>query len=138
MPSGDDQIAGVRVTAGGSGYTSAPAVAFTGGGGKGAAGVGVLDSDAVSSIRITDPGSGYSSVPTAAFTGGGGSGAAGTAILSIAGTEDMAEKVVRGMIDGGVWVQAHTGAPGTNGTANPLTDIPRIELPESGFTVETV
>lgn len=66
------------VTAGGTGYTSAPAVGFTGGGGSGAAATAVLTGDAVTSFTITNAGSGYTSAPTVSFTGGGGSGATGT------------------------------------------------------------
>lgn len=80
QPSGEVESA--TVTAGGSGYTSAPTVAFSGGGGSGAAATAVLTSDAVTSLTITDPGSGYTSAPTIAFSGGAGTGAAATANLS--------------------------------------------------------
>ncbi|WP_455567010.1 phage tail tube protein [Pseudomonas piscis] len=72
----------VAVTNGGSGYTSAPTVAITGGGGSGATAVAVLDGDKVASVTITNPGSGYASAPTIAFTGGAGTGAAATSALS--------------------------------------------------------
>lgn len=72
----------VAVTNGGSGYTSAPTVAITGGGGSGATAVAVLDGDKVASVTITNPGSGYASAPTIAFTGGAGTGAAATSVLS--------------------------------------------------------
>jgi hypothetical protein len=75
-------VSGVTVTNGGSGYTSAPAVTFSGGGGTGAAAIAVLSGAAVASIVMTAPGSGYTSAPTVGFTGGGGSGAAGTASIS--------------------------------------------------------
>ena len=75
-------VTGVTVTAGGSGYTSAPTVTFTGGGGTGAAGTAVLTADAVTSVTITNAGTGYTSAPTVAFTGGAGTGAAGTSAVS--------------------------------------------------------
>ena len=69
----------IAVTAGGSGYTSAPAVSFSGGGGSGATATAVIDSGAVTAITITGGGSGYTSAPTVTLSGGGGSGATATA-----------------------------------------------------------
>ena len=56
-------VASVTVGAGGSGYTTPPTVAFTGGGGTGAAGTAVLTADAVTSVTITNAGSGYTARP---------------------------------------------------------------------------
>lgn len=67
---------------GGSGYTSAPTIAFSGGGGSGAAATAVVTNGSVTGITITNAGSGYTSAPTIAFSGGGGSGAVATAVLS--------------------------------------------------------
>lgn len=79
----DTGVRSIAVTNGGSGYTSAPTVAFSGGGGTGAAGTAVLGTGAnegkVVSVTITNPGSGYTSAPTIAFSGGAGTGAAATA-----------------------------------------------------------
>lgn len=72
----------VNITAGGSGYTSAPAVAFTSGGGSGAAGTAILSGGVVVFILITNRGSGYTSAPTVGFSGGGGTAAAGTAVIT--------------------------------------------------------
>jgi hypothetical protein len=76
-------IAKVVMTTPGTGYTTPPAVAFTGGGGgTGAAGVAVISTaGAVTGVRITNRGTAYTSSPTIAFTGGGGTGAAGVALL---------------------------------------------------------
>lgn len=74
-------VADIQITAGGTGYTSAPTVGFTGGGGTGAAATATITADAVTSIIITNVGSGYTSTPTVTFTGGVGSGAAATAIV---------------------------------------------------------
>lgn len=80
----DTGVRTINVTNGGSGYTSAPTVAFTGGGGTGAAGTAVLGTGAnegkVVSVTITNPGQGYSSAPTVGFSGGAGTGAAATAV----------------------------------------------------------
>lgn len=67
---------------GGTGYTSAPAVSFTGGGGTGAAATSTIADGAVTSITITNVGSGYTAEPTVVFTGGAGTGAAATVIVS--------------------------------------------------------
>lgn len=70
-----------HVTAGGTGYTSAPTVGFTGGAGTGAAATAVLTDGVVTSITITNAGTGYTSAPTIGFTGGAGTGAAATAYV---------------------------------------------------------
>ncbi|HEX8174271.1 MAG TPA: hypothetical protein VF543_04020 [Pyrinomonadaceae bacterium] len=75
LPTG---VTEVNITDGGTGYTSAPAVSFTGGGGAGAAGLAEVENGAVVSVILTSGGSGYTSAPAISFTGGGGTGAAGT------------------------------------------------------------
>ncbi len=80
-PYEDTEVASVTVTAAGSGYSSVPTVAFSGGGGSGAAGTAVLSSQTVASVTMTSNGTGYTSVPTVTFSGGGGSGATGTAVM---------------------------------------------------------
>lgn len=81
-------IKDVTITAGGSGYTSAPAVTFSGGGGSGAVATAVVSNGQV--IGLTFPGdsvlgkkigSGYTSEPTITLTGGGGTGATATATI---------------------------------------------------------
>lgn len=79
---GTNKVASATVTAGGTGYTTAPTVAFSGGGGTGATGTAVLSGTSVVSITITNAGSGYTTTPTIAFSGGGGTGAAATAVTS--------------------------------------------------------
>ncbi len=66
---------------GGSGYTSAPTVVFTGGGGTGATVTAVL-ANVVSSVNISAPGVNYTSAPTVAFSVGGGTGAAATSVIT--------------------------------------------------------
>jgi hypothetical protein len=76
-------VGSINVTAGGSNYTTAPAVSFGGGGGTGAAGFATINgSGAVTGVTITSAGSGYTSAPTITFTGGEGSGAAATVSLT--------------------------------------------------------
>lgn len=69
-------------TAAGTGYTSAPTITITGGGGSGATGVGFLDGLGGVIPVLTNPGKDYTSAPTVAFSGGGGSGAAATAVIA--------------------------------------------------------
>jgi predicted outer membrane repeat protein len=75
-------IGGAVVTAGGKGFTSAPTVTLTGGGGVGATAVATIADGQVTGVTITNPGSDYTSAPSVTFTGGGGKGAAATAILA--------------------------------------------------------
>ncbi|MBE8590820.1 phage tail protein [Pseudomonas sp. MAFF 301449] len=74
-------LAAISVLSGGTGYTTAPTVAITGGGGTGATATAIVAGGAVTGINITSPGTGYTSAPTVAFTGGAGSGATATAEL---------------------------------------------------------
>ena len=62
----------ITVDNGSSGYTEAPLVTLTGGGGgTGATATANIVGDAVDSITITNPGSGYTEAPDVIFTGGG-------------------------------------------------------------------
>ena len=75
-------VGSVIVTAGGSGYTTAPTVAFSGGGGgAGAAATATVAAGVVTGITVTNPGSGYTSAPTVTLTGAG-TGATATANLA--------------------------------------------------------
>lgn len=71
------------VTAGGSGYTTAPDVAITGGSGTGVAATAIISGGSVVAIMLTNPGSGYQAgdTLTVAITGGGGSGATATVLV---------------------------------------------------------
>lgn len=75
-------VSQVIVTNGGTGYSTAPTVSFTGGGGVGATAVAVVSGGIVVAINVTAEGIGYTSAPTVGFTGGGGTGAAATASVT--------------------------------------------------------
>ena len=77
-----DSVLNITVGSGGTGYTSAPTVSFSGGGGSGATATAVISSGVVISVTVTNGGSGYTSAPTVSFSGGGGSGATATANLN--------------------------------------------------------
>ncbi len=71
------------LTAGGSGYTSAPTVSFSGGGGSGASAAAFITNGAVIGFRMVSLGSGYTSAPTVTLSGGGGAGAAANAFIGV-------------------------------------------------------
>jgi len=66
-------LAGLSLTAGGSGYTSAPTVTITGGSGSGATATAIVNAGVVTGFTITNPGTGYTSTnpPTVTITGVG-------------------------------------------------------------------
>ena len=75
-------ISAVKVTNGGTGYTTTPPdVAITGGGGTGATATATVSAGVITGVTITNPGSGYTGTPTVAFTGAGAGGAA-TAVVA--------------------------------------------------------
>jgi hypothetical protein len=63
----DDEVTGVTITSGGSGYTSVPAVTFSGGAGTGAAATAVVTGGVVTAVNVTAGGSGYTSAPSVAI-----------------------------------------------------------------------
>lgn len=74
----------ISVSTGGVGYTSAPTVAFSGGGGTGASAVAQMAGTVVNSVAVINSGTGYTSAPVVTFshtaaTTGGCTGAAATA-----------------------------------------------------------
>ena len=76
------KVTGIIVANIGTGFTSTPAVALTGGGGTGATATALLDGAGhVGGFTITNPGSGYTSAPAVGITGGGGSGATATSVV---------------------------------------------------------
>jgi hypothetical protein len=75
------RVQSITVTAGGSGYTSAPTVTITGTG-SGATATATVSGGAVTAVTVTAAGSGYTVAPTVSFSDGGGSGATATATLT--------------------------------------------------------
>lgn len=112
-------VTGTTITAQGSGYTSAPAVAFTGGGtdtdkvlptGHAVLGTGA-NAGKVLSIVIDTPGSHLTAAPTIALTGGAGTGA--TATASIANYANPVANALRAV---GAIMRAHAVVAGPNTT----------------------
>lgn len=102
-------VESVTVSAGGSGYTSAPTVTITGGGGSGATATATVSGGAVTAITVTNQGSGYTSVPTVNITGAG-TGATGVAVLN-----DLVSKVRVALAAGGVEAQGAVVIERVNG-----------------------
>jgi|14BtaG_2_1085337.scaffolds.fasta_scaffold19323_1 hypothetical protein len=75
------RIERISVTAGGSGYSSAPTITIQGNG-SGASAVATVLNGVIISIRVTNKGSGYTSSPIISITGGGGSGGTAKAIIN--------------------------------------------------------
>jgi hypothetical protein len=76
------QVSFIKVTSQGSGYTSAPDVNISGGGGTGASAFTVISEGKVTAILLSSKGSGYTNPPAIEITGGGGSGSAADAFCS--------------------------------------------------------
>lgn len=86
-----DGVTAITIGAGGTGYTSAPTVAFTSGGGSGATATATVSGGVVTKITVTNAGSGYTSAPTVELTGGGGTGATATASVGVAANAVVSE-----------------------------------------------
>lgn len=85
-----ENLSGITVANGGSGYSSTnlPTVTITGGGGRGATARATVTSGRITAISITNRGSFYTSVPTVTITGSG-TGAAATAAITTPGSADV-------------------------------------------------
>jgi len=99
-------ITGFTVTAGGTGYTSAPTVTIAGGIGTGATATATVANGAVTAVTLGVAGSGYISAPTVAFSGGGGTGASATVAFTAgkAHVDAAAAKAVPG-VKGVFWYE---------------------------------
>jgi hypothetical protein len=103
-------VTSATILSNGSGYTSAPTVTISGGGGTGATGHAVLNYDYVLLISIDNGGSGYTSPPTITLSGGGGTGAAATA--NIGSIISLGNNLI-GKTDGSPAVWGETDLTGT-------------------------
>ncbi|TCC98426.1 RagB/SusD family nutrient uptake outer membrane protein [Pedobacter hiemivivus] len=66
----------------GSGYTTAPTVTLSGGGGSGATATAIVAGGKVTGIAIVNEGTKYTSAPTVSFSGGAGTGATASTTIS--------------------------------------------------------
>jgi len=83
----------ILITNAGFGYTEAPIITFTGGGGTGAAATCSINTTSKGVIKfvVTDGGIGFGTVPTITISGGGGTGAVGLASIGINNTQGFNE-----------------------------------------------
>lgn len=86
-----NRVKDIQITDGGTGYTAAPVVTISGGGGSGAEAVAQMEAGSVTGIRITSQGNGYTSAPVITFSGGDGSGAAANAVITRLEDADLAD-----------------------------------------------
>ena len=89
------EIDSITITAGGTGYTSAPTVVIAGDGDGTASGTAAISGGAVTGVTIDSSGSGYS-FAFLTFTGGGGSGATGNVNLGDADSLPALQSAVEG------------------------------------------
>ena len=87
-------LVGARVTAGGTGYTTTPTVAF-GVAGTGATATAIVRRGVVVAIIVTAEGSGYTSSSTVTISGGGGAGATAVAVVQPATAVLVSERAER-------------------------------------------
>jgi hypothetical protein len=119
-------VTAVFMVTSGTGYTSAPTVAFSGGGGTGATATAHLAPEmtgVISAITLTTGGSGYTSPPTITISGGAGSGATAHAVLTTTPVVTTDPGVVSSisLITGGTYTSAPSvtlvGGGGVGATA---------------------
>jgi phage gp36-like protein len=104
-------VSSVAVTNRGGGYSSAPTVVFTGGGGANAAATANIVDGHVVSVTVTAGGTGYTSAPAVSFTGGGVS-----TVVKDAAIANIIERA-EGVVDGYLAVVYSTPVP-----ANPMVE----------------
>ena len=136
-------LADVGITNMGSGYTSAPTVTISGGGGTGAAATANITTvdigtngspnyiTRVSSLTVTNPGSGYTTQPAITLTGGGGTGATAEAHMAATRTINYTN------LDQGASATVKVWVAGYEGTAVlPIIVTKAVITPQSGPTIE--
>jgi len=138
-------IADVYMQSMGSGYTSAPTVTFSGGGGSGAAGTAIFGTRqqyvagtlttiaCVTGITITNGGTGYTTLPTITLTGGGGSGVLPIARFAATRTIPFANLDQNASATAKVWVAGYDGT-----TAAPIIVAKATIQPTDGAPVEKI
>lgn len=105
----------VTLTTGGTGYTTAPSVNFSGGGGTGATGVAVLQNGSVTKVIITDGGDDFTSIPTVTF----GTAWAASTVVTFGQQLYVANRLYTVTVAGttGTTAPTHLSGSASNGTA---------------------
>ena len=78
-------VTSIEIISGGSGYTTPPTVALSGGGFTTAATIGevTIVAGVITNIKVANPGSGYVTAPTVIIVGGSGTGASATSNIGV-------------------------------------------------------
>jgi autotransporter-associated beta strand protein len=118
-------VTSVVLTTAGAGYTSAPTIAFAGGGGSGAAATAVVSGGVVIAVNITNPGSGYTSAPILTFSGGGTTQATAVANVTLGGAGYVTAPTV-------TFGAAPTGGTTATGTAILTTGVTSAVISNGG------
>jgi hypothetical protein len=106
---GADSVSSVTVTGAGTGYTGIPTVAFTGGGGSGAAASAVMKALAATVVTAQSGAGSYAPANTITLTGGTGT----APVLTVATTQVVSATVAAGGSGGTNGTQTVTGTTGT-------------------------
>jgi hypothetical protein len=122
---GGKTVNSITITNAGTGYTSAPTVAFSAPvGGTTATGTAVLNNDGagpnIDSITINNGGQNYVTAPTVTITGGGGASGAATAVLTTNANQSGYTHALVSFYNGGVGMTVDASTlrgmyDGTNG-----------------------
>jgi hypothetical protein len=108
----------LTLTSGGSAYTAPPRVAFSGGGGQGAAALAIISGGVVTGLLIVSRGWGYTSAPAVTFSSG--SAAATAALSATFSYADFTIAAVQESADGSTPIEA---ALTITNTDNAYTDL---------------
>lgn len=106
-----NHLQAIQVTNGGTGYTSAPTVEITGGGGGLALATAAIANGSVVAIAVLSPGVGFTSEPTVTIKGGGGAGATAKAIHTYVTMQAPASDPTRNMAIKALISDEATGTP---------------------------
>ena len=118
----------ISVSGGGTGYTSAPTVTLTGGGGSGAAVTVSTSGGQVTGVAISNPGTGYTSAPTVAISNTGG-----TNPISVGGLTAPIAASLNYTVGTDIIVPAGLGGAGYD-----MNNLPTVTLAGGGGTGATV
>jgi hypothetical protein len=140
------KVSTLTMTAGGSGYETAPTLSFTGGAGTGATATATLAAGGtVSRLTLTAAGAGFTIAPAVTITGGGGSGAKASSVVG-SGTTAGVVRYLR-LVNPGIGyttvptltISGGSGTGATATTAIATTGYVRtitLTNPGSGYTSE--
>ena len=107
-------VTALTLTAGGSGFTTAPKETVGASPGRRAKAAAITYIGSVVALSVLDGGSGYTEVPDITISGGGGAGATATAAIDGPGCTEHGHSVAKWIFQKSANVDAHTTDPGTS------------------------